>query len=238
MTSEKKITLNHFANINLKERDSNAHGIKMLYPLYLDIIYRRQHIQIKSIIDTPVTKELDNLDPASKILLSKEKELIQKIIRFEESELGDNHRIAGLGKRLTNYRASIFVWVDDYLRVKLKKAILEYVPDDKHILNFDSRNIPFERVFDAAKALWPKLDSYINLDLFQQEISLWKQYFDLFPRKEYNKLKYPAFIDWLADDHNYKFRNILLKVGELDETLVDESLSYFNNILRLATIDQ
>ena len=238
MTPEKKITLKHFANVNLKSIESVTPWDRMLYQLYLEIIYRRQHIQIKSMIDEPVTEKLENLNMEVRQQMNREKELVQKIIRFEESIWGDEHRIKGLGKRYTNYRAAIFDIIDDRLRVKLKKTILKHKPEHIGVLNFDNRIVPVEGLLGAAKELWPDLNKYLNLENYQQEVELWQKYFLLFPKIENYKLKYPAFIDWMAEDHYNKIQAALLHENRIDKNLIDDRLNEVNRIVRLATINK
>jgi hypothetical protein len=238
MTPEKKITLRHFANMNLKGVEAETQDGSMHYQLYLEIIYRRQHIQIKSMINEPVTENLANLDMELYKRMQTEEELVRKIIRFEESQWKDKHLIRGMGKRYTNYRAAIFDIVDDGLRVKLKKAILRHIREHIDVLNFENPVIPVERIFNAAKELWPDLDRYLDLESYRQEIELWQKYFLIFPRTEKYKIKYPAFIDWLAEDHYNRVREKLLNENRIDKNVINNNLSEVNRIVRLATIDQ
>ncbi len=239
MASEKKITLRHFANLSLKgEESKNADGGILLKP-YVEVIFRRQHIQIKSRLNTMVTENLDNLSIAEKKLLNEEIELLKKIIRYEETQWGDKHKIKGLGRRYTNYCASIFEVVDDKLRIKLKKTIRKRDEVHHKVIDFENKIIPAERLFTAATAIWPDLGDYLNLDQYQQELKLWQKYFELFSRMKSNVFRnYPAFIDWLAEDHYNEFYTLLLKENDISENVVEECLNDVNTTIRLATIDQ
>jgi len=238
MKRNKKVTLKHFVNTRLKtgvgESDRGGHH----YPLYLEIIYRRQHIQIKSIIDKTFTEDLQNVNETDQKLMSLELERVKKIIRYDENLFGDDHKLKGIGNRYTNYNAAIYAIVDDGLRFKLKKNVRKYRPELSTVLNFDLSVVPIENLFAAVKALWPDLGDYINLIDFEIELQTWEKYFKIFPRKEVGKFKYPAFIDWMADEHFDKMMKLLNNNNNITENVIERILVNIDETIRLSTIGQ
>ena len=235
MDSKKKISLRHFANDKLKKDKTISHGDKTFYPVYLEIIYRRQHFQIKSLIDTYYTKEFESIDPTDRRLMKLEKQLIMKTIRFEESQLGDNHKLRGLGDRLPNYCAAVYDIVYDGLKNKLRKAIVKSKSEYIEVLDFEKENIPAMVLYRAAKSLLSDLGNYIDLNEYEQELRLWHKYFEIYPMKNIKKYRYPAFIHWMADDHYSKIKAMLIKDENIPEKVIEKKLSQLDTVVRLAT---
>jgi hypothetical protein len=238
MEKEKKISLRHFVNANLKESSGDSGPEDKLYPLYIDIIYRRQHIQIKSLIDKPFTRDLKNANESDRKQMTFEKERLYKIIRFEENQFDDNHKLKGIGNRYINYNASVFYIIEDGLRAKLKSIIRKNWPTQSELLNFDKSVVPIENLFSAIKALWPDLGHYLDLNSFQLELLVWEKYFKQFPRAEMGKFKSPSFIDWLADHHYKKLIGILKKNNIVAEYIIEEIIGTIDQTIRRSTIGQ
>lgn len=237
MISEKKISLKHYVNTDLKKKVEASVMSERQYPLYVEIIYRRQHIQIKSIIDKPFAEDLQNVTETDRNLMTLELERIHNIIRFEEKLFKDDHKLKGIGNRYANYNAAVFAIVDDGLRVKLKKTIRQHWPEQSKILNFDISVVPCENLFAAAKALWPEMGCYFDLKGYETELKIWEIYFEKFSRKELGKFKYPAFIDWMADKHFDKMMKLLMEEN-IAENIIEENLWKVNQTIKLSTVGQ
>lgn len=238
MQHEKKISLRHYVNTNLKERTGES-GVEVhLYPLYLEIIYRRQHIQIKSIINKRFTRDLKNANETDRKLMTLDKDRVYRIIRFEENLFGDNHKLRQIGFRYLNYNAAVFDIVEDGLRVKLKTIVRKHFPNQFTILNFDKRVVPVEDLFAATKALCPELGKYLNLNNYEMELKIWKKYFENFPRIDFEKYKYPAFFDWISDKHFTKMSEILERDKNIPKDMIYEIFGKVDQTIRLSTIGQ
>jgi hypothetical protein len=239
MEQEKKISLRHFVNTNLKEKMVEPGVGDHLFPLYLEIIYRRQHIQIKSFIDKLFTKELINANESDRKLMTLEKDRVYKIIRFEEYQFDDNHKLKGIGNRYINYNASVFYVIEDGLRAKLKSAIRKNWPTQSTLLNFDISVVQIENLFLATKSLWPDLGNYLDLDSFELELLIWKKYFEQFPRADVGKFKSPSFIDWMADNHCNKMIDLLEENNIFpDFTFVEKIIRNIDQTIKRSTIGQ
>ena len=238
MEQKKKISLRHFVNTNLKEISGESGTDDKLYPLYMDIIYRRQHIQIKSLIDKRFPRDLKNANETDRKQMTFEKARVSKIIRFEENLFEDNHKLKGIGNRYINYNASVFYIIEDGLRAKLKSVIRKYWPAQSALVNFDICVVPIENLFLATKILWPELGHYLNLNSFELELKIWGEYFKQFPRTDVGKFKYPSFIDWMADHHNNKLIGILKKNNIVAEHIIEEIIGTIDKTIKSSTIGQ
>jgi hypothetical protein len=235
MEREKKISLRHYVNANLKESTGESGVDDQLYPLYLEIIYRRQHIQIKSIIDKRFSRGLQNVNETDRKLMILEKDRVYKIIRFEENRSDGNHKLKGIGDRYINYNAAIFYIVEDGLRTELKTIIKKHWPVQSAILNFDISVVPIENLFSATKALWPELGNYLNLDSFELELLIWNKYFEQFPRADVGKFKFPSFIDWMADNHYNKLIELIKKNNIVSEHIIEEIINKIDQTIKRST---
>ena len=228
----------HYANTNLKEKEVTSDMDEHYYPLYIEIIYRRQHIQIKSIIDKTFTENLQNVNETDRKLMALELERVNKIIRFDEKIMGNDHKLKGIGNRYTNYNGSVFTLVDDGLRIKLKKIVRQYWLEQSGIINFDLSLVPIGRLFAATKSLWPRLGEHLNLEDFEMEINLWEIYFEKYPRIDLGKYRYPAFIDWMSDKHLDRMTGLLVKKNNIRKNLIHEVFGKVDKTIRSSTIDQ
>jgi hypothetical protein len=238
MDREKKISLRHYVNTNLKERTGESGVDDNLFPLYLEIIYRRQHFQIKSVINKRFTRDLGNANKRDRELMVMEMNRVYKIVRFEENIFGDHHKLKRIGYRYLNYNAAVFDIVEDGLRIELKTIVRKHFPDQFTILNFDKRVVPVENLFVATKALCPELGKYLKLKNYEMELRIWKKYFESFPRRDLEEYKYPAFFDWISDQHFAKISKILEKDKNMPKDMIDEILGKVDETIRLSTIEQ
>lgn len=236
MQHEKKISIRHYVNTNLKERRGESDLEDHLYPLYLEIIYRRQHIQIKSIINKRFARDLKNANETDRKLMTLDKDRVYKMIRFEENRFGDDHKLRQIGYRYLNYNAAVFDIVEDGLRVELKTIVKNHFPNQFTILNFDKRVVPIDNLFAATKALCPELGKYLNLDNYEMELKIWKKYFEEFPGIDIDKFKYPSFLDWILDKHFAKMSSILGKDKKIPKDVINEILGKVAMTIKLSTI--
>jgi len=238
METQRKIKLDHFANTRLKKDQTISHDEKTFYPLYLDIVHRRQHIQIKSAISNYYTEDMKNVNRTDLKLMGIEKDIVIRIIRFEEKHFGDNYKLKGIGNRYTNYTASIYYTINNLQRVKIKNAIESSRSEYFKLLNFDREDLSAEKLYKASLILVDDLDEYIDVNNFNQELAIWQEYFTIYHREKTGVFKFPMFLDWLEDGHNETFRRHLIKGEKFNTDVINKNLDHINSIIRLATIEQ
>ena len=238
MYTKRKITLNHFANTNLKKDEAISHGDKIFYPLYLEIIYRRQHLQIKSALNTYCTKELVVKTGEEPGMMKIEKDIVTRIVRFEEKYFGEKYTLRGLGKRYNKYRMPIYKFINNLQRSRIKEAVKAANSEYFNVLNFDNENLSAERLFKASLILVDKLANYLDVERFKQELEVWREYFDLHPIKVIGEFKFPMFLDWLDDGHHEILKKHLNKEKEISRDFKTSYIDEINDYIIVATIGQ
>lgn len=200
----KKITVKPFLNKKLEPECSDSTG-KDMYPLYYQITYERKNTQIRSYYgfyydDIKEVKEL----------IEFETNMLYNIIRYEATK--DETKLYDL-KRLKNkyevYSISIKVAIDDYLKKKLRLAVLKANSKYYKVLSFTGGKLDFKILYEVSEKLMKNLGDFISKE-FKHEMDVYDLFTELSP---VTKVRYdfPTLIDWKNGSFKDKFEISLNK---------------------------
>jgi len=214
----KKITIKFFLN-QLLEPAINDKG-KESYPLYIQITYNRKNMQLKS----KYAEYYYNLSEVKPGLMDFEEKVLRKIITYEAAQTGEDYDLKGLKKKYDVYSYSIHQTIEDYLKPKLRMAVLKTNDELANVLSFNSSLATVPRLLAAARRLFPGFDRHLGNRL-EDELAAYSQFLQL-EKAPLFIYTFPTVIDWV--DGSYK--EVLDK--KLN-TIYKENPSYRKDILSL-----
>jgi hypothetical protein len=190
----RKITVKFFLN-QLLDPVINEKG-KEFYPLYIQVTYNRKNMQLRSLYGKYY---LDLMEVPSALLESEER-VLRKIITLEASHLEDNYDLRGLKRKYEVYSLSLQQAIEDYLKPKLRLAIMKTNCELKHVLDFASTRATVPLLQAAAQKLLPDFERHLGTRL-QQELAVYEQ-FQRLNKQPFPSYSFPMVIDW--SDGSYK----------------------------------
>ncbi|MBN8852769.1 MAG: hypothetical protein BGO55_03350 [Sphingobacteriales bacterium 50-39] len=202
----KKITVKFFLN-QLLEPATNDKG-KEAYPLYIQVTYNRKNMQLKSKY-AEYYYDLKEVKPG---LMEFEERILQKIVTHEKSETKGEYDLKGLKRKYEVYSLSIHEAVEDYLKPKLRLAILKTNDELTGVLNFTAPQATTALLHKGARRLFPDFDRYLGAKL-QTELAAYEQYRQLY-KEPFFTYTFPAIIDWVDGSYRgelYKKLNAVYK---------------------------
>lgn len=190
----KKITIKFFLN-QLLEPVTNEKG-KEFYPLYIQVTYNRKNMQLRS----KYGEYYHDLKEVPPTLLEFEERVLQKIIALEASHLEDRYDLKGLKRKYEVYSLSLHQAIEDYLKPKLRLAILKTNHELTNVLDFSSVRATVPLLQAAAQKLFPDIERYLGGKL-QHELAMYEQFLRL-DKQPFLTYSFPMIIDW--SDGSYK----------------------------------
>lgn len=222
---EKKITVKFFLNQALEPaRDEKG---KKLYPLYFQVTYNRMNQQAKSRYGL----FYKNLQEVPNDLMAFEEKLLTKIIRYEAKENEESYELKGLKRKYEVYSLSVHQALETYLKPKLRLAVLKCGGEVAQVLDFTQPRIPVRLLLEAARLLFPSLDSCFSQKL-REELNAYTIFQSLVtqPVLSYD---FSTLIDWLDGSYRAEITSSSIiqaqaddakKVAKLIDATVNEAL--------------
>ena len=239
----KKITVRFFLQKKVHPEATQHDGKKEspAYPLYLYVTYNRKNMQFKSNYGMFYT-DMTDVEVMDKGLMGFEEKLIEKIIRYETSQLSDQdeYDMKGLKDKYEIYSTSIHMTLEQYLKLKLRMSILKTNNELQHALNLDTKyyHNTVLRLYKVAGVVFDNFFKVLDKTL-HEEIEAYKKFDQVLPRV--SKYDFPTVIDWL--DGSYKkelslflnkvFKNkpeLISSIANLIEKAVDKKITEIKKI--------
>jgi hypothetical protein len=224
---EKKITIKFFLNRLLEPVTGEKGG--EYFPLYIQVTYNRKNMQFKSKYGL-YYQQLEEVAPA---LLSFEEQTLRKIIQYEAAQTVNDYELKGLKHKYEIYSTSITEALENYLKPRLRIAILKTNDELINVLNFNQPQATVARLYKAAQLLFTGWEKFLTVKL-KEELPAYEQYSKRFvePYPSYN---FPTLIDWVNGSYakeletalkaHYKNKPEIIKsVKALIEAAVNEKL--------------
>ncbi len=226
---EKKVTVKFFLN-QLIEPVTGEKG-EAYYPLYIQVTYNRKNMQLKSMYGE-YYEDLNEVKPG---LLEFEERILRNIIAYETGQklAGDDYDLKGLKRKYEVYATSVSSALENYLKPKLRLAILKTNHELTSVLHFNQLNATVARLYKAAQLLFKDFDSQLTSKL-KEELIAYGHYQVVDPQPIFT-YTFPTVMDWV--DGSYKmelekkmkitYKNkpeVIKKVMQLVDQAVTEKL--------------
>jgi len=189
----KKITIKFFLN-QLLEPAINDKG-KESYPLYIQITYNRKNMQLKS----KYAEYYYSLSEVKPALMEFEEKVLRKIIFYEAAQTEDDYDLKGLKRKYDVYSYSIHQAVEDYLKPRLRLAVLKTNDELANVLDFNSALATVPRLLAAARRLFPGFDRHLGTRL-EGELGAYSQFLQLDKVRLFT-YTFPTVIDWIDSSY-------------------------------------
>jgi hypothetical protein len=185
----KKITIKFFLN-QVLEPATNQKG-KESYPLYIQVTYNRKNMQLRSRY-ADYYYSLDEVKPA---MMEFEEKILCKIITHEAGMTEREYDLKGLRRKYDVYSFSIHQAVEEYLKAKLRLAILKTNDELTTVLNFSAPQATVARLHEAARRLFKDFDHHLGTKL-ASELTSYEQFRGL-DKPPFLAYTFPTIIDWV-----------------------------------------
>lgn len=205
MKKEKKITVRFYLNKQLEPVTGEKR--KKYYPLYLYITYDRRNMQFRS----KYGLYYNSLDEVEAGLMAFEENTIRRIIGYEASLSASSYELKGLRQRYDVYAVSIQQAVEDYIKPKLRLAILKTNDELTAVLDFNQPQSTAGRLYAAAKKLFPGFDKSIPNTLAEL-LDAYETLSMVFGNPILKGYDFPTAIDWVAGDYPQKLEAALTRL--------------------------
>lgn len=185
----KKITVKFFLN-RLLESATNDKG-RESYPLYIQVTYNRKNMQLKSKY-AEYYYDLNEVKPG---LMEFEEMVLRKIITHEAGETKGEYDLKGLKRKYEVYSFSLHQAVEQYLKPKLRLAILKTNDELTNVLHFSTPLATVARLHEAARRLFLDFDRHLGSKL-EAELTTYEQFLRL-DKQPFFTYTFPTVIDWV-----------------------------------------
>jgi len=185
----KKITIKFFLN-QVLEPATNQKG-KEAYPLYIQVTYNRKNMQLRS----RYSDYYYRLDEVKPTMMEFEEMVLRKIITYEIGEAKGEYDLKGLRRKYDVYSFSIHEAVEEYLKAKLRLAILKTNDELTTVLNFSTPQATVARLYEAARRLFKDFDHHLGAKL-KSELINYEQFRGL-NKQPILSYTFPTIIDWV-----------------------------------------
>jgi hypothetical protein len=188
-----KITIKFFLKESLSQGE-DEHGNK-IYPLYIMITYQRKNTQIKSKYSEHVYTRMDDVEKFSPGLMAFEEKILRKVLEYEIAKFGeDNFSLVGIGRKYDLYATSVYQAIEPYLKAKLRKAIQKTRDELQMVLQYDTAQATFSRLYKASTLLFKNFDASLSPD-FANERQAYQTYLKFYPEVSFS-YDFPTIIEW------------------------------------------
>jgi hypothetical protein len=191
---EKKITIKFFLN-QLVEPVTGEKG-QSYYPLYIQVTYNRKNMQFKSKYGL-YYQDANEIEPA---LLQFEENTLRQIINYESGQTDAEYDLKGLKRKYEVYSTSVLDAVEQFLKPKLKSAILKTNDELTTVLDFNQSKATVGRLFKAARLLFPKFEQSLTIKL-REELAAYDQFRQLFKEPILSEYIFPTIISWIISTY-------------------------------------
>ena len=235
--SKKSYSIKHVLNKNLKPVvDPVDTGIK-LYPVYVQLIYKRKNYLFKSIV-TSYYGNLNSSGKRDRDLIAFECDFLRSIIDFEITEKKEEFDVPRFAFKYEKYRRSIVSEAERLLIGEIEYLIRSGKSKFQDIFNYQYKSEKFHLLLEATRILVPEFRENIEFRRCELAKIFWEHYNDAFPRKEKHGLIFPTLYDWLSKRHKKIMHDFIESAFKGDDaSLLSEYLDKFDNFMRAQIID-
>jgi hypothetical protein len=228
-----KYSVKHILNKHLKAIET-PDGVR-LYPLYVQVIFKRKNYMFKSLVENYST-DIKFIGKDQRKLMSAELELIEDILKFEMDLKGEKFEINGFSNRYNHYRLSAFeqgqIVLLDQIIVFLKRESSRYLD----IINDRYSPGKCQLLLDALHYLHPEIVQNIEFKKFLFTQRFWDQYKKTFPENRVENLVRPSIFDWISGDHLSSMKNVLQDDPGEYSVMDFQSVNHFDSVMKKVTI--
>ena len=222
----------HILNKHLKPINT-LDGIS-LYPVYIQVIYKRKNYSFKSAIKTYYS-DLKYLNEKDKGLMKLELDLLDDVLKFEFSQKGEKFEIAGFADKLNHYRLSAEEQGERILLDKLMVFVNRDYKEYSALINFQYSPGKFMKILKALPLLYLEIENDITFERFKFSLDFWEHYKKTFPEDKYEDFVRPSVFDWISCDHLSVMKKVMqYNMGDdlrLDFLFLEE----FDSLMRQVT---
>ena len=221
-SNPKKITVRFFLQKKVHPEATQHDGKKEspAYPLYLYVTYNRKNMQFRSNYGM-FYMDMTDVEVMDKGLMGFEEKLIEKIIRYETSQLSaqDEYDMRGLKDKYEIYSTSIHMALEQYLKPKLRMSILKTNNELQHAMNLNTSyyHNTVLRLYKVAGLIFDNFFKVLDKTL-HEEIEAYKKFDQVLPRV--SKYDFPTVIDWLDGSYKKELSLFLNKVFKSKPELI------------------
>jgi len=222
----KNFSIKHILNKNLKAIDDPGDDTIKLYPVYVQIIYKRIKYVFKSIIKTYYT-DLENTREDDNELMEFEKDFLVQIFKFELEQKHDNMDLPGFANRYEKYRRSVISEAENFLISKIEHVLRSEKCKYQDIFNYRYETGKFNLLLEAVRILVPEVGGNREFKTCELAEEMCGYYKKVFPENKKFDLVMPFLFNWFSEGHKiimYKY--------------IDEYFSGDNAILSLNYINE
>jgi hypothetical protein len=227
MANTSKISVKPYIYTHKKEgvghsftsKDSSSE--KVLYPLYYQVVYKRQNTKMKSFY-SGYYENLEDVQKNSPGLIEFETSIIKEAIQYESIHSEDYFQMKGFPERFNKYVRSTSQIIELYLKDKIRLGVMrtsakkEYL--DKYFnyflfINYNDPKLHFKHLYNLFKKVYTDFDQFLNEEDLQTIKAY--EYFEqiIKPGKGYT---FTTIIDWHTLSSKNKFRDQLINNFKLD----------------------
>lgn len=197
---EKKITVKFFLNEAVEP--VSGEDKRQYHPLYLQVTYNRRNMQFRS----KYGEYYPSLEEVKPTLMQFEERVVRAIVSHEAGKQKSEYDLKGLKRKYGVYSVSILEALEQYLKPKLRLAVLKTGSELAGVLNFTDPNVTAGQLYEAARLLFQGFEQILPEKL-KEELEAYAVYQKIErPVLTYN---FSTLIEWV--DGSYKQR--------LEETL-------------------
>lgn len=194
MKKGKKVTIRFYLNKQLEPVTGEKR--KKYYPLYLYITYDRRNMQFRSKYGLYYSSP----DEVEAGLMAFEKNTIRKIIGYESSSTSTPYELKGLRHRYEVYAQSIQQTVEDYIKPKLRVAILKTNDELVTVFDFNQPQATVGRLYKAAVRLFKDFEKGLP-DSLSELLSSYGVLECIWGTSIVRGYDFPTLIDWVAGEY-------------------------------------
>lgn len=226
----------HILNKNLKPIELDD-GLTLLYPVYIQVIYRRKNYMFKSMITTYYA-DLDDINPKDRGKMEIELELLSAILDYEIKAKGMKFDVAGFSNKYNHYRRSIVEEAERSLLGNIEHIIRSRGSKYQGIFNYKYEQGKVALLIEIIEVLMPELIEDREFLKCRTALIFWEEYIKTFPEKVSFGIVFPTVFDWISGDHMFVLKNIFTykDIGNTD--LLIEYGKEFDLFIKEVTINR
>jgi hypothetical protein len=234
---KRSYSIKHVPNKNLKPIVDPIDPSIKLYPVYVQLIYKRKNYLFKSIVTTYYT-ELNSPNKNDIDLMAFENNFLSNIIEFEITEKKEKFDVPRFAFKYEKYRRSIVIEAERLLIGEIEYLMRSGKSKFQNIIDYRYEPGKFHLLLEATRVLVPDIRENAMFKKCELSEIFWEQYNNSFPKKEKYGLIFPTLYDWLKKGHKTVMHDFIESTFKGDNArLLMEYLDGFDTFMRTQIID-
>ncbi|HUX95466.1 MAG TPA: hypothetical protein VMV47_07010 [Bacteroidales bacterium] len=233
---KRRYSIKHVLNRNLKPIVDPIDPSIKLYPVYVQLIYKRKNYLFKSIVTTYYT-DLNYSNKNDVDIMSFECDFLRNIIELEIAEKKEKFDVPGFAFQYEKYRRSIVSEAEKLLIGKIEHLIRSGESKFQNVIDFKYEPGKLHLLLEAAKVLVPDIRENTTFKICELSEIFWESYNNSFPMKEKYGLIFPTLYDWIRKGHKTVMRDFIESTFKgVKARLLMEYLEEFDFGMRAQTV--